>query len=87
MTLNQLKIFLKIAEVGNVTKAADLLGMTQSAASASIASIENNYQVKLFERVGRSIILSEVGKRFLPEAQRTLASAKNTNKYLNLLSK
>ena len=87
MTLNQLKIFLKIAEVGNVTKAADLLGMTQSAASASIASIENNYQVKLFERVGRSIILSEVGKRFLPEAQRTLASAKNANKYLNLLSK
>ena len=87
MTLNQLKIFLKIAEVGNVTKAAELLGMTQSAASASIASIENNYQVKLFERVGRSIILSEVGKRFLPEAQRTLASAKNANKYLNLLSK
>ncbi len=87
MTLNQLKIFLKIAEVGNVTKAADLLGMTQSAASASIASIENNYQVKLFERVGRSIILSEVGKRFLPEAQRAVASAKNANKYLNLLSK
>jgi len=49
MTLNQLKIFLAIAEVGNVTKAADLLGITQSAASASIASIENIYQVKLFE--------------------------------------
>ena len=86
MTLNQLKIFLAIAEVGNVTKAADLLGITQSAASASIASIENIYQVKLFERVGRSIILSEVGKRFLPEAQSAIASAKSASKYLRSLS-
>ncbi len=86
MTLNQLKIFLAIAEVGNVTKAADLLGITQSAASASIASIENIYQVKLFERVGRSIILSEVGKRFLPEAQSAIASAKSATKYLRSLS-
>ena len=86
MTLNQLKIFIAIAEVGNVTKAADLLGITQSAASASIASIENIYQVKLFERVGRSIILSEVGKRFLPEAQKVIASAKNATKFLKLIS-
>ncbi len=87
MTLNQLKIFLTIAEVGNVTKAADLLGITQSAASASIASIENIYQVKLFERVGRSIVLSELGKRFLPEAQSAIASAKSATKYLRSLSK
>ena len=87
MTLNQLKIFIAIAEVGNVTKAADLLGITQSAASASIASIENIYQVKLFERVGRSIILSEVGKRFLPEAQKVISSAKSASKFLKLISK
>ena len=87
MTLNQLKIFIAIAEVGNVTKAADLLGITQSAASASIASIENIYQVKLFERVGRSIILSEVGKRFLPEAQKVISSAKSATKFLKLISK
>ena len=86
MTLNQLKIFIAIAEVGNVTKAADLLGITQSAASASIASIENIYQVKLFERVGRSIILSEVGKRFLPEAQKVISSAKSATKFLKLIS-
>ena len=87
MTLNQLKIFIAIAEVGNVTKAADLLGITQSAASASIASIENIYQVKLFERVGRSIILSEFGKRFLPEAQKVISSAKSATKFLKLISK
>ena len=42
MTLNQLKIFITIAEIGNVTKAADFLGITQSAASASIAAIVIN---------------------------------------------
>ena len=85
MTLNQLKIFLKIAEVGSVTKAADLLGMTQSAASASIASLENIYQVKLFKRVGRSITLSDEGKRFLPEAQSVFESSRSAKKYLRLL--
>ena len=87
MTLNQLKIFITIAEIGNVTKAAEFLGITQSAASASVASIENTYQVKLFERVGRKIVLSEVGKRFLPEAQNVIASAKNASKNLRFLGK
>ena len=87
MTLNQLKIFITIAEIGNVTRAAEFLGITQSAASASVASIENIYQVKLFERVGRKIVLSEVGKRFLPEAQNVIASAKNASKNLRLLGK
>ena len=64
MTLTQLKIFIMVAELGNVTKAAERLGLTQSAASAAIASIENTYQVKLFERVGRSVELSETGRGF-----------------------
>ena len=50
MTLTQLKIFITVAQVGSVTKAAEILGMTQSAASAAIASLENIYEVKLFER-------------------------------------
>ncbi len=86
MTLTQLKIFIMVAELGNVTKAAERLGLTQSAASAAIASIENNYQVKLFERVGRSVELSETGKRFLPEAQNTIRSARATVRNLRSLS-
>ena len=86
MTLTELKIFIMVAELGNVTKAAERLGLTQSAASAAIASIENNYQVKLFERVGRSVELSETGKRFLPEAQKTILSARATARNLRSLS-
>ena len=86
MTLTQLKIFIMVAELGNVTKAAERLGLTQSAASAAIASIENTYQVKLFERVGRSVELSETGKRFVPEAQSTMRSARAAARNLRSLS-
>ena len=86
MTLTQLKIFITVAQVGSVTKAAEVLGMTQSAASAAIASLENIYQVKLFDRVGRSIELSETGQIFLPEAQNTLLSAMAATRNLRALS-
>ena len=86
MTLTQLKIFITVAQAGSVTKAAEILGMTQSAASAAIASLENIYQVKLFERVGRSIELSETGQLFLPEAQNTLSSAMVAARSLRALS-
>lgn len=86
MTLTQLRIFAAIAEIGNVTRAAQELGITQSAASAAIANLESMYQVRLFERVGRSIVLSEVGKRFLPEAREALAGSANAIRALHILS-
>ena len=86
MTLAQLRIFIAVAELGNVTKASKELGISQSAASAAIATIEDIYQVKLFDRVGRSVFLSDLGRRFLPEAQSAIASAKNATKMLRTLS-
>ena len=41
MTLTQLKIFVTVAELGHMTRAAEKLGVTQSAASAAIAALEN----------------------------------------------
>lgn len=69
MILNKLKIFFKIAEIGSKTKTPDLPSTTPSPASASIDSLEIIYQVELFKRIGRSITLSDKGKRFLPQAQ------------------
>ena len=85
MTLIQLKIFATIAEVGSVTRAAELLGITQSAASAALAVLENSNEVKLFNRVGRSIELSEIGRRFLPEAQSIVLAAQNASRNLRAL--
>ena len=81
----QLKIFVTIAELSSVTRAAEILGITQSAASAALATLENANEVKLFNRVGRSIELSEIGRRFLPEAQNVVLSAQNAAKNLRAL--
>jgi DNA-binding transcriptional LysR family regulator len=75
MTLDQLRIFAEVAERGHMTRAAEALGMSQSAASAAIATLEASYQVKLFDRVGRGIQLTETGRTFLREARAVLDRA------------
>ena len=85
MTLTQLKIFAAVAESGHVTRAAAALGVTQSAASAAIAALENLYEVKLFNRVGRSVELSEAGQIFLVEARAVLDRARLAQRALRTL--
>lgn len=75
MTLDQLRIFIEVAERGHVTRAAEALGMSQSAASAAVAALESAYQVRLFDRVGRGIQLTETGRIFLREARAVLDRA------------
>lgn len=75
MTLEQLRIFLAVAEGQHVTRAAKRLGLSQSAVSAAIAALETRHAVQLFDRVGRRIVLTEVGNAFLREAQAVLAQA------------
>jgi DNA-binding transcriptional LysR family regulator len=72
MTLEQLRIFVAVAERGHVTRAAAALGLTQSAVSAAIGTLERRYATRLFDRVGRGIELTEAGRRFLPEARAVL---------------
>lgn len=75
MTLDQLRIFIAVAEREHVTRAAGELNLTQSAVSAAVATLEARYDVKLFDRVGRRIELTEVGRLFLAEARAVIARA------------
>ncbi|MBS0284642.1 MAG: LysR family transcriptional regulator [Proteobacteria bacterium] len=75
MTLEQLRIFVGVAEREHVTAAARALNVTQSAASAAIAALEERHAIKLFDRVGRGIRLTEAGRAFLEEARGVLARA------------
>lgn len=75
MTLEQLRIFVGVAEREHMTKAARALHVTQSAASAAIAALESRHAIKLFDRVGRGIALTEAGQMFLIEARGVLARA------------
>ncbi|TCM15735.1 DNA-binding transcriptional LysR family regulator [Novosphingobium sp. PhB165] len=86
MTLEQLRIFVAVAEREHMTAAARALNVTQSAASAAIAALEERHAVKLFDRVGRGIVLTETGREFLTEARGVLARAAAAEVVLEELS-
>ncbi len=73
MTLEQLRVFVAVAERQHVTRAAEALNLAQSAASAAIATLEARHGTRLFDRVGRGIALTEAGALFLVEARAVLA--------------
>ncbi|HYZ23203.1 MAG TPA: LysR family transcriptional regulator, partial [Rhodopila sp.] len=75
MTLDQLRVFVAVAERQHVTQAAAALHLAQSAVSAAIAALEARHGTKLFHRVGRGIELTEAGSLFLAEARAVLARA------------
>jgi DNA-binding transcriptional LysR family regulator len=75
MTLDQLRIFVAVAERQHVTRAAEALNLTQSAVSSAITTLEGRHGVALFDRVGRSIVLNAAGQVFLEEARAVLARA------------
>ena len=86
MTLEQLRIFIAVAEKQHVTQAARELNLTQSATSAAIAALETRYDVKLFDRIGRGIALTQTGRDFLVEARAVLARARAAAQVLNDLA-
>jgi DNA-binding transcriptional LysR family regulator len=73
MTFEQLRIFAAVAEREHVTRAAEALNLTQSAASSAISALEQQFGLKLFHRVGRNITLTEAGRCFFDEAKAILA--------------
>ncbi len=75
MTLEQLRIFVAVAEREHVTRAAEALRLTQSAVSGAIAALEARHDVVLFNRVGRRIELTQDGRVFLEQAQKVLRTA------------
>lgn len=86
MTLEQLRIFVGVAEREHMTAAARALNVTQSTASAAISALEERHGIKLFHRVGRGIALTDAGQIFLEEARNVLASAASAQNTLDELS-
>ncbi len=86
MTLEQLRIFVAVAEREHVTRAAEVLHLTQSATSAAVAALEARHGTRLFERIGRGIRLTEAGRAFLPEARAVLARAASAERVLSDLA-
>jgi len=69
MTLDQLRIFIAVAEREHVTRTAEALGLAPPSVSAAVASLEREFGTKLFHRVGRGIVVTEGGRLLLDEAR------------------
>lgn len=86
MTLDQIQIFLAVAEHMHFTRAAEALYMTQSSVSAAIQNLENSYDVKLFDRIGRRIQITEAGRLLQVEARKILEQVDLTERGLRELN-
>lgn len=69
MILNKYEIFLKTAEIGNITRAAEVLHYTQAGVSHAIAAMEREAGFPLFIRNKNGVELTENGKLLLPSVQ------------------
>jgi DNA-binding transcriptional LysR family regulator len=82
MTLEQLRVFVEVADRLHVTRAAEVLNMTQSAASAAIHALETRLGTALFDRLGRRLELTEAGRVLLPDAKAVLAKVSGAEQAL-----
>ena len=73
--------FIKVAELGNITKAAEQLGYTQGAVTLQIKKLESELGVMLFDRVGRGVRLTEAGMRFREFAQRLVRASEDADAF------
>ncbi len=86
MDTQHLKAFITVAKLKSFTGAADQLHLTQPAISKRIAALEEQLDCKLFDRIGRSIALTEAGHALLPRASSILLSVKDTELAISNLS-
>lgn len=74
-TLRQMQVFVEVARSENVSRAAEALSLSQSAASAALAELESQFERQLFERHGKRLRLNEYGSLLLPHAVELLDRA------------
>jgi LysR family hydrogen peroxide-inducible transcriptional activator len=71
--MHQLRYFAKVAELGNVTRAAEACHVSQPSLSQQIVKLERELGQPLFERLGRGVRLTEAGRRFKLYADQILS--------------
>ncbi len=81
-SLKQIEVFLAVAQSENMTAAANTLAMSQSAASESLKTLESQFDIQLFDRVGKRLQLNELGKLIRSEAAAFLEHAQRLEESL-----
>lgn len=87
MEIRQIKYFIEVAKTEHMTEAALNLHVAQSAVSQQIANLEKELNVKLFERSGRNVKLTPVGRIFLEHIEIAMLemehAVEKVNEFLN----
>ncbi|MDF2642451.1 MAG: regulatory protein LysR [Pseudomonas sp.] len=86
MDLANLNAFIAIAETGSFSGAGERLFLTQPAISKRIAGLEQQLNVRLFDRIGREVSLTEAGRALLPRAYQILNVLDDTRRALTNLT-
>ena len=85
MDLKRLRTFVAVAELGTVSKAALRLRISQPALSRQIGDLEDELNVRLFDRVGRRLTLTAVGEQLLGDCRALLGQAGSLGERIELL--
>ncbi len=83
MELHQLRYFVAVAETGSFTRAAEREGVTQPTLSEQIMRLESREHgvgQRLFDRIGRKVVLTDAGRLLLQYAQKILAAVKEADR-------
>ena len=86
MELSQIRYFIRLAEMLSFTEAAKASFVTQSALSVSIKQLEEELGVRLFDRIGKKVFLTDYGKLFLGYARNAVDSLQDGVRELNALN-
>ena len=81
-----MKAFVAVAENGSFSLAAERLFLTQPAVSKRIAALENELNARLFDRIGRTVTLTEAGHALLPRARKLLVELEDSIRAISSLS-
>ncbi|WP_033067320.1 LysR family transcriptional regulator [Thalassospira australica] len=87
LNIRHMRVFVAVADQGNFTAAAGVLGLGVPAVTATIRQFEDVTGAALFDRTTRQVALTQTGARFLPIARRLLADFEEALGDLDALSK
>lgn len=86
MDIATLNAFIAVARYQSFSKASERLFVTQPAISKRVASLEQELDTQLFNRVARQISLTEAGKQLLPKAQELVNQAEDMQRFASNLN-
>src|SRR3569833_1569023 len=81
-TLRQLEVFVSVGRYESVSRAAAALALSQSATSTALGEFERQFDSQLFDRVGKTLRLNELGSQLLPKAVELLDRAREIEELL-----